>query len=65
MSDWSDEETDDPVYVDRRNFYKIEKWTKDSPQPKLRLAGEPRAGKRVSLDHACHLCRQSGTIPSG
>ena len=23
MSDWSDEETDDPVYADRRNFYKV------------------------------------------
>ena len=26
MSDWSDEETDDPHYADRRNFYKVEKW---------------------------------------
>jgi hypothetical protein len=26
MSDWSsDEETDDPQYADRRNFYKVEK----------------------------------------
>ena len=28
MNDWSDEETDNPLYVDR-NFYKVEKWTKD------------------------------------
>jgi hypothetical protein len=28
MSDsWSYEETDDPLYADRRNFYKVEKWT--------------------------------------
>jgi hypothetical protein len=27
--DWSDEETDDPGYADRRNFYKVEKWTRD------------------------------------
>jgi hypothetical protein len=27
MSDWSDEETHDPHDVDRRNFYKVEKWT--------------------------------------
>ena len=26
MSDWSDEATDDPLYADRRNFYKVEKW---------------------------------------
>jgi hypothetical protein len=30
MSDCSDEETDDPVYADGRNFYKVEKWSKDS-----------------------------------
>jgi len=29
MSDWSDEETDDPHYADRRNFYKVEKWSRD------------------------------------
>jgi hypothetical protein len=29
MDDWSSEETDDPVYADRRNFYKVEKWSKD------------------------------------
>jgi hypothetical protein len=29
MSDWSDEETDDPTYADRRNFYKVEKWSRD------------------------------------
>jgi hypothetical protein len=30
--DWSAEETDDPLYADRRNFYKVEKWSKDGPQ---------------------------------
>ena len=29
MNDWSDEETFDPVKADDRNFYKVEKWTKD------------------------------------
>ena len=29
MNDWSDEETADPLYADDRNFYKVEKWTKD------------------------------------
>jgi hypothetical protein len=29
MSDWSDEETGDPLYADDRNFYKVELWTKD------------------------------------
>ena len=25
--DWSDEETNDPLFADQRNFYKVEKWT--------------------------------------
>ena len=29
MSEWSDEETDDPLIADHRNFYKVEKWTRD------------------------------------
>jgi hypothetical protein len=27
--EWSEEETDNPLYADDRNFYKVEKWTKD------------------------------------
>jgi hypothetical protein len=26
---WSDEETNGPLIADYRNFYKVEKWTKD------------------------------------
>jgi hypothetical protein len=29
MNDWSDEETEEPLIADHRNFYKVEKWTKD------------------------------------
>ena len=29
MSNWFDEETDDPTHADRRNFYKVEQWSKD------------------------------------
>jgi hypothetical protein len=29
MNDQSDEETDDPLRADDRNFYKVEKWTQD------------------------------------
>jgi hypothetical protein len=25
---WSHEETDDPLYADRRGFYKVEKWNR-------------------------------------
>jgi hypothetical protein len=29
MSNWSDEETDEPLIADHRNFYKVEKWSRD------------------------------------
>jgi hypothetical protein len=29
VNDWSDEETFDPLYADNRNFYKVEKWTRN------------------------------------
>jgi hypothetical protein len=34
---WSDEQTDEPLIADHRNFYKVEKWTKDvmtAPKPR-------------------------------
>lgn len=27
--DWTHEQTDNPEFADQRNFYKLEKWTKD------------------------------------
>jgi hypothetical protein len=35
--DWSDEETDDPHYADRRNFYKVEKWSREGVRVELML----------------------------
>jgi hypothetical protein len=37
MNDWSDQETDDPHYADRRNFYKVEKWSRDGLRVELML----------------------------
>jgi hypothetical protein len=37
MSDWSDEETDDPFHADRRNYYKVEKWSRDGLRVELLL----------------------------
>jgi hypothetical protein len=46
MNNWSDEETDDPLYAERRNFCKVEKWSKDGMRVvKLLFAG-------TSLDKA-------------
>jgi hypothetical protein len=28
-TDWTEEETDNPLVADHRNFYKVENWTKD------------------------------------
>jgi hypothetical protein len=40
VSDWSDQETRDPLYADDRNFYKVEKWTRDgSKVDRLLYAG--------------------------
>jgi hypothetical protein len=37
LADWSDEETDNPLYADRRNFYKVEKWCRDGLRVELML----------------------------
>jgi hypothetical protein len=33
--DWSHEETDDPLYADRRNFDKVEKWSGDGQRMRV------------------------------
>ena len=35
-NDWSEEATDDPLYADGHNFYKVEKWTKDGTRTRCR-----------------------------
>ena len=37
--DWSDETTDNPLYADDRNFYKVEKWTRDGTKVDRLLYG--------------------------
>jgi hypothetical protein len=41
MTNWSDEETDDPIHADRRNFYKVEQWSKDGMRVLDLVFGEP------------------------
>jgi hypothetical protein len=36
---WSDEQTDDPLYADERNFYKVEAWSRDDRIDALLYAG--------------------------
>ena len=55
MSDWSHEETDDPIHADWRNFYKAEKWSKDVQRVvELLFAG--------SLEGAGHMPFESNGI---
>ncbi len=37
MSDWSDRGDRRPAYADRRNFYKVEKWSRDGLRVELML----------------------------
>jgi hypothetical protein len=38
--DWSPEETDDPLHADRRNFYKVEKWSRDGRKAGCGVSGD-------------------------
>jgi hypothetical protein len=46
VSDWSDEETDQPLNADHRNYYKVEQWSRDG----IRVERMLHAGS--SLDRA-------------
>jgi len=37
--EWSDEETNEPLIADHRNFFKVEKWTKDGKVERMLHAG--------------------------
>ena len=54
-NDWSDEETFDPLYADDRNFYKVEKWTRDGQQvDHLFYAGNNfRRAQEIFTHHRC------------
>jgi hypothetical protein len=37
----SDQQTDDPVYADERNFYKVEAWSRDDLHIVMMLYASP------------------------
>jgi hypothetical protein len=50
--DWSHEETDDPLYADRRDFYKVEKWSKDGLSiEEMIFAGNNLDKARITFAH--------------
>jgi hypothetical protein len=64
VSDWSDEETDEPLIANHRNFYKVEKWSRDGERvTELLFAGSSLdKAKRVFDRWAKHRPRISMTI---
>ena len=57
MSDWSEEETDDPVSADRRNFYKVEKWSRDGLRVMLLLYAGNNLDKARRIFERAHKLR--------
>lgn len=49
MPDWSDEETDNPLLADDRNFYKVEKWTRDGGKVDALLYAGTNLGKAQEI----------------
>jgi hypothetical protein len=45
------EETDNPLYADQRNFYKLEKWTKDGMKVERLLYAGSNLQKAQSYFH--------------
>jgi hypothetical protein len=65
MSDdhWSDEETDNPLIADERNFYKVEKWTWDGMQvDRLLYAGNLTKARDIFAKAVKHRPRIRLTI---
>ena len=65
MTNRSDEETDDPTYADRRNFYKVEKWSRDGLRVELMLyaGNDLDKARRIFERTAKHRPRIRLTIP--
>ena len=49
VAKWSDEETNDPLIADNRNFYKVEKWTKDRTKVDRMLFAGSSLGKAQEI----------------
>ena len=60
MSNWSDEETDEPLIADHRNFYTVEKWSRDGERIELLFAGNSLDKARRVFDRwRFGLCRDN------
>ena len=65
--DWSDEQSDNPLLADDRNFYKVEKWTKDGTKvDRLLYAGNNlEKASKIFVEAIKHRPRIRLTIRQG
>ncbi len=63
MTNLSDEETDDPHFADRRNFYKVEKWSRDGLRVMMLLYAGNNLDKARRIFERTHKNRPR--IPPG
>jgi hypothetical protein len=62
VSDWSEQEADNPLLADLRNFYKVDKWTKDDSRvERVLYAGNSRGAQEIFANAARH---RSGIRPT-
>jgi hypothetical protein len=59
---WPAEETDNPLYADDRNFYKVEKWTNDGRVERMLYAGDLGKAKDIVAKAIKHRPRIRLTI---
>jgi hypothetical protein len=64
MSKWSDEETNEPLIADDRNFYKVEKWTKDGAKVDRMLHAGSSLDKAREIFAAASLASSPTRTPS-
>ena len=61
---WSDEQRDDPQYADQRDFYKVEKWSRDGMRIEQMIYADSSLGKVQAIFSAKvkHRARVQPTI---
>jgi hypothetical protein len=76
MPNSPDEETDEPLIANDRNYYKVEKWTKDGSKVERMLRQQPRQGAgglrrgyppsaTYPADHSAAVTRAGGVAEGG
>ena len=68
VTDWTNEESDDALYADKRGFYKVEEWTKDELDIERMLwAGnsiDTDPNRRNGFWRATRICNVRRTLAS-